>query len=69
MKDTSGLTFYSLITFFPETIILLLDINECELGIDNCNEQATCNNTEGSYSCICNTGWTGNGISCEGTFV
>ena len=42
------------------------DINECELDIDNCDQQATCTNTEGSYSCSCNTGWTGDGFTCEG---
>ena len=47
-------------------IISILDINECELDLDNCNQQATCTNNLGSYSCACNTGWTGDGFSCEG---
>ena len=42
------------------------DINECELDLDNCDEQATCTNTEGSYTCLCNAGWTGSGDACEG---
>ena len=40
------------------------DINECELGVDQCTTNATCSNTEGSYECNCNTGFTGDGISC-----
>ena len=45
------------------------DVDECTLNLHNCHEQATCTNTLGSYSCACNTGWTGDGYICEGTFV
>ena len=45
--------------FFP-------DINECVLGTDNCHAQATCTNNVGSFSCACNTGWSGNGVTCVG---
>ena len=44
-----------------------LDVNECTLNLDNCHAQAACTNIAGSYSCSCNTGWTGNGFDCEGT--
>ena len=37
------------------------------LNLDDCHDQAMCTNTPGSFSCACNTGWTGNGTSCEGT--
>ena len=47
-------------------MISLLDINECELDLNNCDVQATCTNNLGSYSCACNTGWTGDGFSCGG---
>ena len=40
------------------------DINECELDMDQCAPNATCYNTEGSYECNCNTGFTGSGTSC-----
>ena len=42
----------------------MTDINECVLGVDQCTTNATCSNTEGSYECSCNTGFTGDGISC-----
>ena len=47
-------------------IISILDINECELDLHDCHQQATCTNNLGSYTCACNTGWTGDGFSCEG---
>ena len=43
------------------------DIDECALGTDNCDSQATCVNTIGSFTCGCNVGYTGNGITCVGT--
>ena len=43
-----------------------LDIDECALNTDNCHTQATCTNNVGSFSCACNTGWSGNGVTCDG---
>ena len=42
------------------------DIPECERGLDNCDPDATCSNTFGSYECFCNTGFTGDGFTCTG---
>ena len=33
---------------------------------NDCHEHASCNNTDGSYNCICNVGYTGKGKNCEG---
>ncbi|CAB4002444.1 fibrillin-2-like isoform X48, partial [Paramuricea clavata] len=41
------------------------DVDECALGTDNCHNNATCNNTDGSFECSCNEGYSGNGTSCE----
>ena len=40
------------------------DINECLFDHD-CNSNAICNNTEGSFSCECKLGYFGNGVTCE----
>ena len=42
------------------------DIPECEREIDDCDANATCTNTFGSYVCNCNTGFTGDGVMCTG---
>ena len=58
----------------------ILDINECaegseegsaegstELeGINNCSKNGTCTNKPGSFSCACNPGFIGNGVTCIG---
>ena len=46
---------------------LQLDINECT-GTNNCNVNAECTNNPGSYACTCNSGYTGNGVDCEGVY-
>ena len=40
------------------------DIDECENAEDNCHENANCTNTEGSFTCSCNPGYTGDGVNC-----
>ena len=40
------------------------DINECNSSTDNCDTNADCINTEGSFKCICKTGFIGDGVTC-----
>jgi cysteine-rich repeat protein len=41
-----------------------VDINECDLNTDNCDANAACTNTAGSFTCECNDGYSGNGVTC-----
>ena len=34
-----------------------------------CHDNATCENTVGSYNCSCNEGFSGNGFDCAGNFL
>ena len=45
-----------------------IDIDECIIDGSlrhNCDPDATCFNTDGSFNCSCNAGYAGNGISCQ----
>ena len=42
------------------------DIDECFLGLDGCHENATCYNTNGSFHCMCDEGYDGDGFLCTG---
>ena len=50
-------------------LMFFLDIDECMIDtLNNCNEvdsNSNCMNTEGSYTCVCKSGYTRDGhISC-----
>jgi hypothetical protein len=61
---TLTLLFKKNLIFFPPS--LLLDVNECQQGTDNCDANAQCANTPGNFTCICNSGYGGNGVTCTG---
>ena len=50
-------------------LIFVLDLNECANNTDNCDVNAYCDNTVGSYNCTCYPEYTGNGTSCTGKFL
>ena len=40
------------------------DVDECLLDYD-CDQNSVCVNSEGSYACLCNLGYIGDGKTCE----
>ena len=50
--------------------ISYVDINECVKSPFVCHQHAVCKNSNGSYSCQCSLGYSGDGkINCTGTVV
>eukprot|EP00041_Stephanoeca_diplocostata_P037910 m.1459087 g.1459087 ORF g.1459087 m.1459087 type:complete len:2541 (-) comp25124_c0_seq2:179-7801(-) len=41
-----------------------VNVDECTAGTAACDTHATCADTTGSYTCSCNAGWTGSGVTC-----
>ena len=53
---------------FEMTLPFILDIDECESSaMNDCHDNSTCINNIGSFSCVCNIGFTGNGTNCFST--
>ena len=44
--------------------IFPIDIDDCAIGTHSCDQDAMCTNTEGSFTCACYPGSTGDGLSC-----
>ena len=44
------------------------DVNECDEGDNACDINADCSNVNGTYFCQCQSGFTGNGFVCFGTY-
>ena len=47
-------------------VLALSDVDECSLDPSPCDENAACTNSEGSFICACQRGFTGNGTTCKG---
>ena len=45
---------------------IFIDVDECVVGSDNCDENANCTNMNGSYNCTCKQGYHGSGFQCTG---
>ena len=62
VRTTKESSLASLIILAPP----VLDIDECAMGTDNCDVNADCVNTEGSFICNCRTGFQQDGRICRG---
>jgi len=45
------------------------DVDECASGNGGCDAHATCANTVGGRTCTCQSGYSGNGLSCTANRV
>ncbi|CAH3186611.1 unnamed protein product, partial [Porites evermanni] len=46
-------------------VLSFIDLDECTSGSDSCDVNSVCQNTMGSYKCLCNAGYTGDGKPCN----
>ncbi len=51
--------------YYCDAVSDCTDVDECALGLDDCDPNATCTNTEGGFTCECDPGFVGNGESCR----
>ena len=64
----SGNSLYSTFNSFAPCFFLFcsnLDIDECMSEVSPCHDNATCMDTTGSFQCQCDTGFLGNGLTCD----
>ena len=40
------------------------DLDECNTNQDACDSKASCINTVGSYTCLCDSSYQGDGFEC-----
>ena len=45
--------------------VTIIDVDECDINLHGCDGKATCSDTDGSYTCTCNDGYTGDGFTCQ----
>ena len=51
----------------PAFSFYIADDDECSDSIlNNCDANAACTNTDGSFTCACNVGFSGDGTLCTG---
>ena len=46
-----------------------LDVNECDNDSNDCDANADCINTQGNFTCVCQSGYVGDGRACVGNIV
>ena len=44
------------------------DIDECSEAVDSCDMNAVCADADGSFTCTCQVGFSGDGLTCGSKF-
>ena len=64
MHVVSLITVLDMLKMFAS--LLNVDVDECTAFPNICGANTDCHNTDGSYTCICKAGYTGDGKTCFG---
>ena len=62
-QTLGGIHNYNTLFAHDHTVAL---INECAMGLDNCDVNAMCTDTTTSFQCACLSGYSGDGVTCTG---
>ena len=57
---------WCIVDFCKYSVCFVIDIDECTTNTHNCDPDASCANSIGSFVCTCNQGYSGDGITCSG---
>ena len=57
--------YYKLRQYLP-FCLFVADLDECDTNSHDCDRNANCRNTVGSYKCTCKAGYAGDGKNCSG---
>ena len=68
MKSCCDIDGTMFVFLWQTTLDFFTDINECTTSAHDCHAEAICSNTDGSFTCNCNQGYTGDGEHCAGMF-
>ena len=44
------------------------DIDECARDLNNCHENGSCTDNNGSFECTCGNGYSGDGVNCTSKY-
>ena len=55
----------SVVVSFILTFHCIIDIDECDEGLHECDPNAMCQDSDGSYNCSCKAGYIGDGRTCQ----
>ena len=58
--------FYFFIFLFYLFFFFFTDIDECTTEAHDCSSNGICTNVDGSFQCVCEPGFTGDGKTCSG---
>ncbi|XP_053372654.1 uncharacterized protein LOC123561004 [Mercenaria mercenaria] len=53
------------IAAIQEMVLPVMTMKNVPLGTEKRAQESTCTNTEGAFSCTCNSGYSGDGVTCD----
>ncbi len=66
----SGVTYYIIVDGASNFSVqegsyqISIELNECDSGLDNCDANATCTDFPTGFTCTCDAGFVGDGVTC-----